>query len=79
MTNDNELIFKDRPAAEAFGAAYIQDEEPGAYFEVVPQGRQFLVNLYEADGYWINQPPPPRRMLGGRIVAPRRPTCPHLG
>jgi len=76
--NDNELIFQDRAAAEAFGAAYIQDEEAGSRFEVLPQGNRFLVNLFEADGYWINQPPP-RMVLGGKVAAPKRHAGRHLG
>lgn len=65
--------------AEGFGTAYVADEEPGAYFKVVPAPRgRFRVDLYEADGYHINREAP-RLSVGGTVVAPRPQSHPHLG
>ncbi len=55
----NEIHFSlpSEQDAYEFGAEYVKDEAPGAYFTVNPDGvrGRFRVDFFEADGYQINQ------------------------
>jgi hypothetical protein len=73
------LTFQTKAAADDWAAAYLADEEPGAYAAVTPAaGGWWNVDLFEADGYQINRPAP-RVVYNAPVVAPRRPTGPFLG
>jgi hypothetical protein len=75
---DLEFVFSSIADAQSFGTSYVADEA-GSYFTIDerPNGR-FYVNLFEEDGYQINQAAP-RIVCTSKVVAPRPMAHAHLG
>lgn len=50
-----EILAKTEQDARNFGEANVGNDDV-AYYTITPKGSYFSVDLYESDGYHVNQP-----------------------